>query len=576
MRATNKMSGFPSIDKPWLKYYSEDAINTPLPECTIYEYIWNNNKNNLDDIALNYFGRKITYYELFENINKAAKAFSAIGVKKGDCVIIAAVTIPETIYAFYALNRIGAISNMVDPRTSEDGINNYICEVDAKFVLTIDAAYPKIYKATDGTNVKKIIVTFPMESLSIMKKLFVNISSYLTNKTPKLSDGCLVWNDFIKSGKNFELQLTSYKKDSCCAIVHTGGTTGFPKGVMLSNDNLNVMALQYRLLGIEFTRKQNFLNIMPPFIAYGVVLGVHMPISLGLNDILIPQLDPNKFAELVIKYKPSHLAGVPTHYNKLRTSTKIKNKSLDFLCMTGCGGDGMSEKFEIIINDFLKEHNCRYPITKGYGMTEISSAASTNKLELNKVGSVGIPHLKTVISIFKPETDIELKYGEQGEICMCAPTVMLGYYNNNCESKKVLKRHKDGKVWLHSGDIGRMDEDGFLYLDSRIKRIIIRYDGFKIFPSLIEKVILSHPAVEFCCSIGVTDREHSQGRLPAVYIVLKNVCTDRHSKIESELRILCRKELPEYAQPFAYKFCNSLPLTPIGKVDYKKLENVIE
>ena len=572
MNTEKKLTGYPSIDKPWLKYYSEEAINAPLPECTIYDYMWNNNKDHPSNIALNYFDRKITYKELFDNIEKAAKAFTAMGVKCGDIVVTATVTTPETVYILYALNRIGAIPNMVDPRTGVEGIREYIREVNAEYVITLEVAYPKIAKAIEGTSVKKILVTSPADSLPAVKKFFYKMA----NRSEKLSDICVRWGDFIKNSKNSDVKYAPYKKDTCCVIVHTGGTTGSPKGVMLSNDNLNAMSLQYSLLGIDYNRKQSFLNIMPPFIAYGIVLGIHMPLCLGLIDVIIPQLNPDKFADLVSKYKPAHLAGVPTHYDKLRTNTKSKTLDLSFFEMTGCGGDAVTESFEKEINQFFKEHKCKYPITKGYGMTEISSAAITCKCNVNKLGSVGIPHLKTTVSIFKEGTDEELKTGEQGEICMTAPTVFVGYFNNQEETTKILLKHKDGKLWLHSGDIGYMDEDGFVYVNGRIKRIIIRYDGFKVFPTFIENVVLSHESVENCCAVGVTDKSHVQGKLPVVFVVCKESFKGKEDKIISELKDMCKKELPEYSQPVDFRFCDSLPLTPIGKIDYRALEKMAE
>lgn len=558
------LTGYPSIDKPWLKYYSDEAINEPLPECTMYEYLWENNKDHLDDVALVYFGRKITYDTLFSEIKKAAVAFIAAGVSAGDVVLMTTVTVPETIYAFYALNRIGAISNMADPRTSTEGIHKFAQEVNAKLILTIDVAYPKIAKAAVGTAVEKIITLSPADSLPSIKRAAYKAANHQAKPT---GSNCESWHEFISSSKRDICLPPANASSDCCVMVHTGGTTGTPKTVMLSNQNLNTMAMQYALLGIDISREQSFLNIMPPFIAYGVVLGIHMPLCLGLNDILIPQLDPNKFADLILKYKPAHLAGVPMHYEQLRTSPKAKKADLSFFRMTGCGGDGMAEGFETAINGFLLQHKCKYPITKGYGMTEISSAATTNKLELNKLGSVGIPHLKTTVAIFEVGTDKELPYGEVGEICMRSPTVMLGYYNAPDEEKKVLVKHSDGETWIHSGDIGHMDTDGFLYINGRLKRMIIRPDGHNVWPSQIENVILSYPGVENCAVVGLPNPSGKHGMIPTAFIVLSDpkitaAAIDAYSK----------EHLPERDCALEYRFVSDIPLTPIGKVDYRALE----
>ena len=567
----NNMTGYPSTDRPWLKYYSEESINTPLPECTIFEYLWKNNKEHLDDVALSYFDRQISYREVFENIDKTANAFSAVGIHAGDIVVMATVTTPETIYAFYALNCLGAIPNMVDPRTSTEGIRQYIKEGNSEYVLTIDVAYPKIEKAITGTKVKGIIVVSPSDSLPMMKKVLYNAANMFKGNKVSGSGICLKWNVFLDKGNDKKMSPVPYEANTCCVIVHTGGTTGTPKGVMLSNDNLNVMALQYRLLGVDFDRTQKFLDIMPPFIAYGVVLGIHMPLCLGLTNVLIPQLDPDKFADLIIKYKPAHLLGVPTYFDKLRTNPKMKSVNLEFFESAGAGGDSITASFESEINEFLKSHQSKYEIAKGYGMTEVSSAATACRGKVNKFQSVGTPHLKTVVGIFEPDTDIELKYNQQGEVCICAPTVMLGYYDQEEETVKILKKHSDGTIWIHSGDIGHMDEDGFLFIDGRIKRLVIRHDGFKVFPSLIENKLAMNQAVKECCVIGMQDKAHSQGELPFACIVLESTFIGQENTVKEELIKLCEAELPEYAQPIGFKFLDELPLTPIGKVDYRAL-----
>ena len=568
-QAEQKLTGYPSIDKPWLKYYSEEAINSALPECTIYEYLWQNNKDHLDDIALNYFDRKITYGELFENIDKAACAFSAIGVKPGDIVTVCAVTIPETIYSFYGLNRLGAVSNMTDPRTSIDGLKDYIIEVHSDVVICIDVVYPKIAKAIEGTGVKTVLIISPADSLPQPKKAIYKV---FNSTKIKMNDIAVKWDEFIDNGKEEIPNYPTYKKDVCCVIEHTGGTTGSPKGVMLSSDNINALACQY-FYGLDTSRQQKFLNIMPPFIAYGVAIGIHMPMCCGNTIILIPQFNPEKFDKLIVKYKPNHFCGVPTHFDTLLSSKRMDNFDLSFLVSAGMGGDKMDIDSEQKINDFLASHNNKYKVAKGYGMTETSSCSCSclcKNNESNKLGSTGVPLIHNLISVFDASTGKELKYNEIGEICISSPTMMLGYFDNENETNKIIKRHEDGRLWVHSGDIGYMDNDGCLFIADRAKRMIIRHDGFKVFPSLIENAVSSHAAVKNCCAVGVADKQHSQGKLPVAVAVLKdNSCTNR---VKKELMQMCRDKLPEYVQPADFMFVSELPLTPIGKVDYRALE----
>ncbi len=561
------LTGYPSIDKPWLKYYSERAINATLPKSTIYEYLYENNKNNLDDIALNYFDRKITYKQLFENIEKTAKAFSALGVKESDIVTISSVTTPEIIYAFYALNRLGAISNMVDPRTSTEGITHYIEEVNSKFVITIDIALPKIEKAVVGTRVEKIVSVSPYNSLSTVKKVIVNTLSKLKGNNPKMPDNCITWNEFISNST--EPKYGTYKENTCCVIVHTGGTTGMPKGVMLSDDNLNAIGHEY-LYGVNVHRKEILLDIMPPFIAFGLSVGLHAPLVCGTEVVVIPQFNPNDFGKLIKKYRVNHYSGVPTHF-----ITLMNTKKIDLSCFInpGVGGDAISVDMETKINNYLLSHNCKTNLIKGYGMTELcATVAVCHNNETNEVGSVGIPMLNMTISAFDTETGEELSYNQEGEICISGPTVMLGYYKNNEETNKMIKTHSDGIVWLHSGDLGEITADGVIYIKGRIKRVIVRYDGFKVFPTQIESVVLKNNLIDNCCAVGTPDKNHTQGMLPIVFAVLKN--NENEQQIKSNLFELCKSELPEYAQPIDFIFIDKLPLTPIGKVDYRKLEEM--
>lgn len=565
------LTGYPSIDKPWLKYYSEEAINAQLPTCTIYDYLYESNKDYRGRTALNYFGRKISYGELFENIEKAARALKQNGVGKGSIVTVLMPTLPETVYLFYALGKIGAIGNMVDPRTSAEGIRDYIQEVGSELLIAVDVVLPKAADILSKTTIKKVLVISPADSLPPVPRTLYKLKQ---GKRPKLNGACISWKSFIAEGVAYTGTTSAgYEKNRPVVIVHTGGTTGRPKGVLLTNDNLNVSAYQCNISGLDFRRKHTWLNIMPPFIAYGVGNGLHLPLIVGMEVILIPQFDPNKFDELLLKHKPNHMTGVPSHYGNIINSQTLKNKDLSFLIAPIVGGDSMNIDLEQQTNQFFKNHNAKCHVVKGYGMTEVSAAVSVCATDsCNQIGSVGIPFTHTVISIFDVENCEELSYNQEGEVCITGPNTMLGYYKNPEATAEIIVRHKDGLDWVHSGDIGYMTEDGMLFIVDRIKRMIVRHDGFKVFPSMIEKTIASHEAVQSCCVVGIPDKEHSQGKLPAAHVVLAPAFSGQKSDVQQQLAALCQKELPEYAQPVDYVFRDSLPLTPIGKVDYRALE----
>lgn len=566
--AINEMTGYPSIDRPWLKYYSDEAKEAKIPECTIYDYLWESNKEHLDNVALDYFGYKIPYRKMFEEINKVAQAFANLGIKENDTIIIAAVTIPEVIYAFYALNQLGAISNMVDPRTSERGIQKYILESKARYILTLDILAEKIQGAIRDTSIEKMITVSATNSFVGVRGIIFDIVNTKSHNVKNV----LPWKKFINN-RNKVVEKSSYRKNKCCVIVHTGGTTGSPKGVMLTDDNLNAMVINAKASEGDYEIGNKFLNIMPPFIAYGLVNGIHMILSCGMENILIPQFNPDKFDKLLIKYHPTHILGVPTHYAKLFESKRLKNKDLSFLKIVGVGGDSLSVEMEKRIEEYLHMHGANITVATGYGMTEVSAAACGFHKNAYKVGSVGIPFLNTIIRITNIETLEEQSYNEQGEIWISSPTAMLGYDNNEEETKRVVYTDANGVKWIRSGDIGHMDEQGFLYIDGRIKRIIIRHDGFKVFPTQIENVIATCPEVKTCCAIGRADKDHSQGKLPVVYITLSREKKDK-MKLKEELSSLCKQMLPEYMQPIDFVFIDKMPLTANGKVDFHELEGI--
>ena len=560
---------YASQAKPWLKYYDQKFIDQTLPALSAFEYVCQRSKNHLNDTALEYYGRKFAYADLIVNVKKTAAALRGVGVKKGDIITVVSIMTPEIIALFYAADMMGATLNLVDPRYSVEGIREYIEEVDSHLLVCLNVVYERCRQAAKRTNVEKVIVLSPADSLPPVMAVGYKLTTPDKNK---YASNVIRWKQFIKGGEGQSTASEPYDPDHACVVVHTGGTTGSPKGVMLTDDCFNGIALQFQAYPKLFHRGQKLMNVMPPFIAYGFACGIHLPLVLGFTVIIIPNLDPAKLGSLVLKHKPEHMFGVPTHYQQLAADPKLRDKDLSFIINYAAGGDSLSRGAEQTVNDFLAAHGARYPIAKGYGMTEVSSAATVAAGLDNKPGSVGIPMVNTVVAAFEPGTDQELPIGQRGELCISGPCLMKGYYNKPEETAILLRRHPDGRVWAHTGDMGYLDEDGFVYLDSRIKRMIIRHDGFKVFPSMIENVVSRHPAVHQCSVVGCTDKDHTQGRLPFVYIVLKAGITAKKKQVIRELERMCAEELPEYVQPVAYKFISSMPMTPVGKVDYRQLE----
>lgn len=563
---------YASEQRPWLAFYDSKYINQTLPACTAFEYVCQQNKGRLNETALEYFGRKITYADFIVQVKRTTAALRAMGVQKGEILTVVSVMTPEIIYLFYAADRMGATLNLVDPRYSAEGIHDYITEVNSRILVCLNVTYDRCVQAAKRTHVEKVLVLSPANSLPMPLQLGYKMKNPDRNR---YASNVIHWNDFIQKGKGQNTTAEPFDPAHACVVVHTGGTTGSPKGVMLSDSNFNAIAQQFAAFDQLMCRGQKLMNIMPPFIAYGYACGVHLPLSLGLTVLIVPNLDPAKLGSLVLKHKPEHMFGVPSHYQQMAADPKLKDADLSFIRNYAAGGDSIAQGAEQTVNDFLAAHGVQHAMAKGYGMTEVSSAATAAAGHNNKPGSVGIPLVNTLVSVFDPGTDHELPIGQRGELCISGPTLMLGYYGMPEETANLLRRHSDGRVWAHTGDLGYMDEQGFVYVESRIKRIIIRHDGFKVFPSMIENVISRHSAVQQCSVVGCADKEHVQGRLPFVYLVLEPSAVAKKKQIIRELREMCAEGLPEYVQPIAYKFISSMPMTPIGKVDYRRLEEEV-
>ena len=560
---------YASTSRPWLAFYDKKFIDQPLPACTTFDFVCRQNRQNLRSVALDYFGRKVTYADLIVNVKKTAAALRVLGVKKGDIITVVSVMTPEIIYCFYAASLLGATLNLIDPRYSAEGIADYIEEVDSRLLICLNVVYDRCYQAAKRTHIEKVLIVSPADSLPPLMAVGYKLSTPDTNS---YASNVIFWKDFMEAAKDQPIPSEPYDPAHACVVVHTGGTTGSPKGVMLSDDNFNAIAKQFFAFEKLFRPGQKLMNIMPPFIAYGFACGVHLPLSLGFTVVIIPNLDPAKLGRLVLRHRPEHMFGVPAHYQQLAADPRLKRRNLSFILNYAAGGDAISLGAEETVNKFLAAHKAPYPLAKGYGMTEVCSAATAAAGPCNKPGSVGIPLVNTLVSVFEPGTGQELPIGERGEICISGPGIMLGYYGKPDETAIILRRHADGRIWAHTGDIGYMDKEGYVFLDSRIKRLIIRHDGFKVFPSMIENVISRHPAIRSCSVVGVDDKDHVQGRLPFVYAVLEPDCVAKKKQVQRELMQLCIEELPEYVQPVGYKFIAKMPYTLVGKIDYRKLE----
>lgn len=567
-------TGYASIDKPWLKYYSEEDIKEEFPQQTLYEHVVDRNKNNLESYALNYFGKKISYKEMFKKIDEVAKSFSQLGIKKGDIVSFCMPTTPETIYSIYALNKIGATVNMIDLTTDNKNILDRINKTESKYLIMVDFLKEKIDEIKKESTLEKIISVSPTNSLPAPVNFVIKIKSKQLFK--KIEDKYYIeWKKFINLGKNSEeITKVPYEKNMPALIVYTGGTTGIPKGAVLSNDGINSTIYQLKQTKIQSKPGEKYLDIMPPFIAYGVVCGIHNPLSEQQEIVIIPKFEASKFAGYLKKYKPNHVIGVPALFETMTKSHELENEDLRYLKNMICGGDKLTPASKKIIDEFLKKHNSEAQVAQGFGLTEVGTSVTytLNSLKNPTANNIGSPLAHTNIKIVDPITNKELTYNEKGEICINTPSIMLGYYQNEKETTNVLKKHDDGKKWIHSQDIGCINEKGELFFIDRMKRMIVRPDGHNVWPGVIENLISSHYAVSSCVVVGISCNDSTNGAIPTAFIVLKDAYLGQKEKIIKEIDELSKKTLPGRDIALDYKIRESLPKTNVGKIDFRLVE----
>lgn len=563
----NNMTGYPSTDRPWLQYYSPKEISAQLPGGSMYDYMSLCNSERTDSTALNYFGRRITHKQVQEKIDICARALIELGVRKGDVISICMLTIPEAVYCLYAANKIGATCNFIVLNATEETIHKQIADTRSKVVITLDMALDKIISASNNTDTDQIISVSLHESMPLAVKTLL----LLKNKGVKTAnEKVMSWEVFLQKGRNDKAIETVSQPDLPAVIEYTSGTSGVSKGVLLSNQAGNALASNYINMGelLYFEKGETFLDILPPFYAYGVYVGIHMPLCVGVEVILMPDPSPQKLPDWVKKYKPNHFTGGPAHLDYMINDAKIKKMNLSFLKTIAYGGDTVNKDWEEQVNSFLLSRGVKNRLINGYGMTETAGSFCTQTYKTDFM----IPFAKNNVKIIDIDTQKELTYCQEGEICLSGPSLMLEYYQKPSETAEAIWTEDNGVRWLHTGDLGYITEDGHFVISGRIKRIYwtVGNDGmiYRVYPMQIEEVICSHDNVSKCAVVG---REiESGGYLSVAYIILNDEALLEQTI--RDLKSICRDKLPESSWPAEYKPVSEFPMTSFGKVDYKKIE----
>ena len=489
-------------------------------------------------------------------------------VRPGDRVTICMPNTPQAIILFYAINRMGAVANMIHPLSGAEEIVDYINNSQSVMCLTLLQFYPKFAQIRSRLNLKTLLICDITDGLAGVKKLLYPLTVKNKVKLPKDAD-VLLWKDFIKSAEQYTGEYLYYaKSDDVAAILYSGGTTGTSKGILLSNLNFNALALQTGTAGDCLHPGHTMLSIMPIFHGFGLGVCIHTVLYWGGTSILIPQFNAKSYCKLLGQYKPNYIAGVPTLFEALLRMEDAQKLDMSQLEGIFSGGDSLSVELKAKVDVFLREHGAKEQIREGYGTTECVTASCLTPRFFFKEGSIGIPFPDTYYKIVIPSTHDEVPYGTVGEICLSGPTVMLGYMDNPKETAQTLQQHEDGLVWLHTGDLGVMDEEGFIYFKQRLKRMIIT-SGYNVYPSQVENVIDAHPDVLMSTVIGVKD-DYKMQRVKAFIVPKPGVEPD--DALRASILEHCAQRVAKYAIPQEIEFRTELPHTLVGKVAYTVLE----
>lgn len=606
-----ELTGYPHIDKPWLKYYDEDFLQRPLPQASIYDYMKESSEPYQEYPAISYYGNEITYGQLYDNIDSASKVLTSLGASENDRILYLMPNIPETAYLFYGGSRIGAVSDYVDPRPDSLDLKvsaNNILEIfkteKAKYIVALDQCYLGLLKPIENElkelGLENIVIVSAQDSMTISSKLkyasenikFNGMANFIQkNKHMKLIQKgvkeailtspieILNYSDLLSDNIYTTINQTTINPDDLVVITHTSGTSGRPKPIPLTHNNLNAFVHQTYGAKMPFKPGDRVLHILPYFAAFGLSNVLHTGLCRATNLIEIPELELNHFGKLVVSNKANIVLGPGSWYLSFLKDQFLQNKDLSFIKYITYGGDLMASKDEEEINNFLSEHGAKCVLSKGHGMSEVSGCSSNATADFNDLGTMGIPLPHTTYGVVDPKTKETLKFEEdkdyiEGELIISSECMTKGILDG-----KTIVEHKvyDGREFILTGDIARMNKDGKLRFISRLGRNFVRFDGCNIKPTKIEEVIEACPAVRYCIVSPYYDEEKF-GNLIKVNIILEDgVILDENEKITFVEELLEKyfktSSLPSRYIPSKVSFIDELPLTKNGKIDYKSLSN---
>ena len=558
------------VRTPWKDYMGEVPMHLEYFDGSMFEAVEKIAEKYPNNIAFDFMGRSTTYKALVREVEDCAKALRTIGVREGDKVTIAMPNCPQAIYMFYAVNLVGGIANMIHPLSAEKEIEFYLNASESVAAVTLDQFYNKFEKVRERTKVVNMIIASVRDALSpTIKAGYMLTEGRKIEKIPEDAP-VIMWKDFMKLSRSCYYKTYKVKREGAdpAVILYSGGTTGTTKGIVLTNKNFNALGQQVIAANPMFRPGDRMLAAMPLFHGFGLGVCVHTMLSQGGRCILIPRFTAKSYAKQIVKYKCNFIAGVPTLYEALLRLPSMDGANLSSLKGVFSGGDSLSVELKKRFDAFLHDHGAKISVREGYGTTECVTASCLTPIDEFREGSIGIPFPDTYYKIVKVGTEEEVPYGTEGEICLAGPTVMLKYVNHPEETANTRRVHADGMTWIHTGDLGMMDSDGFVYFRQRIKRMIIT-SGYNVYPSQIENILDAHEYVHMSCVIGVKDPYKMQ-KVKAFVMLKPGI--EPSDAIKKELLDYCRTKIARYAMPYDIEFRAELPKTLVGKVAYRVLE----
>ncbi len=553
---------------PWKNYMGDVPMHLEYFEGSMFEAVEAIAKKYPDFVAFDFMGSATTYKTLVERIKACACALKTIGIREGDKVTIAMPNCPQAIYMFYAINLVGGIANMIHPLSAEKEIEFYLNESGSVAAITLDQFYGKFAAIRKNTGINNLIIASIKDALSPVMKVGYALTQ--GRKIEKLPDDApvLCWNDFMKLSKCSAVPKVSRKGSDPAVILYSGGTTGTTKGIILTNLNFNALGQQVIATNPMFKPGDKMLAAMPIFHGFGLGVCIHTMLTQGGRCILVPRFTPKTYAKDLVKNRCNFIAGVPTLYEALLRLPDMEGTDLSCLKGVFSGGDSLSIELKKKFDKFLADHNASIQVREGYGTTETVTACCLTPTHIYKEGSIGLPFPDTYIKIVVPGTSNELPYGEEGEILLAGPTVMQEYMHHPEETAQTLRTHADGLTWVYTGDLGTMDEQGFVYFKGRAKRMIVT-SGYNVYPAQMENILDAHAYVQMSCVIGVPDPYKMQ-KIKA--FVKLNPGVEKTDAVKQAILDHCRKHVAKYAMPYDVEFKDEMPKTLVGKVAYRVLE----